>query len=183
MGLDLYTYEDNSILRTIVHWIVDIAVVVSFAWFIVFGYLNQTIVNGHSMSPTLEADDICLVDRISYSVGSPRRYDIVLFERSDTGQPNVKRVIGLPGETVQIISGVIYIDGEPLDDEHIKHISLSGIAENPVLLEEDEYFLLGDNADSSEDSRFPNIGNVDRKDIIGKIWFRLVPMEELGFIK
>ena len=62
-------------------------------------------------------------------------------------------------------------------------VSLPPLAQNPVLLEEDEYFLLGDNADSSEDSRFPNIGNVDRKDIIGKIWFRLVPMEELGFIK
>ncbi len=180
--MGLYTYEDNSILRTIIHWIVDIAVVVSFAWFLVFGYLNQTIINGHSMSPTLEADDICLIDRIAYSVGSPDRYDIVVFKREDSGQPNVKRVIGLPGETIQIISGSVYINGTQLVDESLDHISLSGIADNPVVLQDDEYFLLGDNADSSEDSRFANIGNVRRENIMGRVWFRISPVEEMGFI-
>ena len=183
MGLDLYTYEDNSILRTVVHWIVDIACVVSFAWFIVFGYLNQTIINGHSMLPALEANDMCLVDRISYSIGSPKRYDIVVFTREDSGQPNVKRIIGLPGETVQIISGSVYINGTRLADESLGHISLSGIAENPVVLQDDEYFLLGDNADSSEDSRFANIGNVKRDSIQGKVWFRIRPLEDMGFIE
>lgn len=181
--MGMYTYEDNSILRIIVHWIVDIAVVISFAWFLVFGYLNQTIVNGHSMSPVLEADDMCLVDRISYSVGDPERFDIVLFERGDTGQANIKRVIGLPGETVQIQNGAVYINGQQLMDERIGHISLAGIAENPVVLRDGEYFLLGDNADSSEDSRFANIGNVPRESIRGRIWFRIRPLDELGFIE
>ena len=181
--MGLYTYEDNSILRTIVHWIVDIAVVISFAWFLVFGYLNQTIVTGHSMSPTLEADDMCLVDRVAYSVGDPRRFDIVLFEREDTGQFNIKRVIGLPGETVQIMNGMVYINGEALSDPRVGHISLAGIAENPVVLQEGEYFLIGDNADSSEDSRFANIGNVKRGNIQGKIWFRIRPLDGLGFIE
>ncbi len=180
--MELYTYEDNSILRSVVHWIVDIAVIVSFAWFIVFGLLSQTMVTGHSMSPTLEADDLCLIDKISYSIGSPSRFDVVVFEREDTGQTNIKRVIGLPGETVQVISGSVYIDGEELTDERIDHISLSGIAENPVVLQGDEYFLLGDNADSSEDSRFSNIGNVKRRNIIGKVWFRISPFENIGFI-
>ena len=180
--MGVYIYEDNSILRTVVHWIVDIAVVISFAWFLVFGYLNQTIVNGHSMMPTLEAGDMCLVDRISYSVGDPKRYDVVVFIREDSGQPNIKRVIGLPGETIQIISGMVYINGERLEDERLDHISLSGIAENPVVLQEDEYFLIGDNADSSEDSRFSNIGNVRRDNIRGKIWFRISPFEDIGFI-
>ena len=79
--MGMYIYEDNSILRAVVHWIVDIAVVISFAWFLVFGYLNQAIVNGHSMMPTLEAGDMCLVDRISYSVGDPKRYDVVVFNK------------------------------------------------------------------------------------------------------
>ncbi|MDO4438494.1 MAG: signal peptidase I [Eubacteriales bacterium] len=181
--MGLYTYEDNSTLRGIIHWVVDIIVVISFAWFIVFSFFDSTIINGHSMSPTLEADDMCLVNRLSYDLGNPKRFDIVVFERNDTNKTNVKRVIGLPGETVQIISGAIYINGEKISDESISNISLPGIAENPVELQDDEYFLLGDNADSSEDSRFSNIGNVKRDKIIGKVWFRLKPFKSIGLIK
>lgn len=180
--MGLYTYDDNSTLRTVIHWIVDLIVVASFAWFLVFSFLNQTIISGHSMSPTLQADDMCLVNRLVYDLGDPKRFDVVMFERSDMTQYNVKRVIGLPGETVQIVSGSVYINNRKLDDPRIGNISLPGIAENPVELQEGEYFLLGDNADSSEDSRFTNIGNVKREQIKGKLWFRLKPLRELGLI-
>lgn len=182
MGFDLYTYEDNSKLRSVVHWITDIIVVAAFAWFLVYGLLNQTIINGHSMSPTLEAGDICLVNRLAYDLGTPERFDVVVFEREDTGQQNVKRVVGLPGDTLQIVSGSVYIDGQRLEDPRIGVLSLPGLAETPVTLGEDEYFLLGDNADSSEDSRFINIGNVRRQNIKGKVWFRLQPFQSMGLI-
>lgn len=181
--MGLYTYEDNSILRSVVHWICDLIVVVAFAWFLVYGFLNQTIISGHSMSPTLEAEDMCLVNRLAYDVGDPKRYDIVVFEREDTKQTNVKRVIGLPGDSIQIVAGSVYVNNRKLNDPRIGNVSLPGIAENPVELSEGEYFLLGDNADSSEDSRFSNVGNVRREAIRGKVWFRLKPFRNIGLIR
>ena len=185
MGLDLYTYEDNSILRTVVHWIVDIACVVSFAWFIVFGYLNQTIINGHSMSPTLEAEDMCLVNRLAYDVGDPKRYDIVVFEREDTKQTNVKRVIGLPGETVQIIDGYVYINGELLESDiyGAEPMESGQLADQPITLGADEYFVLGDNRNHSSDSRDPSVGVLKRSDLLGRAWVRIYPFDKAGFIR
>ena len=99
-------------------------------------------------------------------------------------KPNVKRVIGLPGETVQIKNGQIYIDDKPLEaDKGLGQVSLAGLAENPVVLEEDEYFLLGDNRDSSEDSRFVKIGNVKRRQIRGKVWLRLIPFIDFKLVE
>ena len=105
------------------------------------------------MKNTINEGDRIIASRIAYLRDEPERYDIILFYfPDDESQIFVKRVIGLPGETVAIMDGGVYIDGSRLEDERLDHISLSGIAENPVVLQEDEYFLLGDNADSSEDS-------------------------------
>ena len=169
-------------MRTVIHWIVDLVVMVSIAWFAVYGLFNQVIVSGHSMAPALEVGDMCLVNRLSYDIGKPKRFDIVLFEREDSGQQNIKRVIGLPGETVQIVSNSIYINNRRLYDESAVSITNAGIAENPVVLQKDEYFLMGDNESSSEDSRFANIGNVKRQNIRGKLWFKLRPLSGLGFL-
>jgi signal peptidase I len=183
MSMDLFTYEDNSILRSVIRGIVYVIVLVSLAWFLVYAFMGQTIINGQSMSPVLNAEDVCLVDRLSYDLGRPGRFDIVLFERADSEKLNVKRVIGLPGETVQIMNGVVFINDERLLDERIGSISLAGIAENVVELGRDEYFVLGDNADSSEDSRFPNIGNVTRNSIKGRLWLKIRPVSEIGLLK
>ena len=105
-----------------------------------------------------------------------------MFEREDH-KKNVKRIIGLPGETVQIKGGFIFINGEVLSvEDGLEQVSLAGRADTPIQLEQDEYFLLGDNRDSSEDSRFSNIGNVKREQIYGKVWFRILPLLKLDFI-
>ena len=85
--------------------------------------------------------------------------------------------------SVQVIDNRIYIDGEPLDEEGLDQVILAGIAENPVTLGEDEYFLLGDNRDQSEDSRFANVGNVRREQIQGKVWLRLLPLVDIGLVE
>ena len=180
--MGLYTYDDNKLLRLLIRMLVYFIVIISTAWFTVYAFMGQTIINGQSMSPVLSAEDVCLVNRLKIDLLKPGRYDIVLFERADTGKLNVKRIIGLPGETVQIKEGRIYINGEELEDERLGNISLPGIAENIVELADDEYFVLGDNAESSEDSRFANIGNVKRETIKGKIWFRIKPAGKIGFI-
>ena len=164
--------EETSTLRKAVGWIVDIVVVISLAWFVVYAFGTRVKISGQSMMPGLSGGDLVLMDRLSYDLGNPKRFDVVVFAREDR-RTNVKRVIGLPGETVQITGGTIYIDGKPL----------KGLAENPVILEADEYFLLGDNRDSSEDSRFENIGNVRRSQIIGKVWFRVLPLMGIGPVK
>ena len=180
--MEFYNSEENNRIRHVVNWIVDITVVIAFAWFIVYAYGTQIPIAGHSMTPLLQSEDIVLMDRLSYDFGKPDRFDVVVFEREDQ-KMNVKRVIGLPGETVQIKGGYIFIDGELLNAEDgLEQVSLAGRADTPIKLEDNEYFLLGDNRDSSEDSRFPNIGNVKREQIQGKVWFRMFPLLKLDFI-
>ncbi len=177
-----YTYDDNHYLRLILRIEVFFIVLISLAWFIVYGFMGQTVISGQSMSPVLNSEDVCLINRLKYDLSNPDRYDIVLFVRDDD-EMNIKRIVGLPGETVRIADGSVYINGEKLEDERLGNVLLAGIAENEVVLGEDEYFVLGDNTESSEDSRFASIGNVSRDSISGKIWFKIKPLSELGFIR
>ena len=180
--LDFYINEDTALLRRIARWAVDVVVTIALAWFLVYGFCGQVRISGNSMQPLLEASDVVLVNRLAYDLGKPKRYDVVVFGSEDR-KNNVKRVIGLPGETVQIIGGLVYIDGAPLEDEsRLEQVSLAGRAGSPITLGEDEYFLLGDNRDSSEDSRFANVGNVKADQIQGKVWLRILPILKLGFL-
>ena len=181
--MDFYVNEDTAWLRKAVRWAVNVVLVLACAWFLVYSFCTQVPVSGGSMQPVLDADDVVLANRLVYDVGKPERFDIVVFEREDH-KKNVKRVIGLPGETVQIKGGYIFIDGQLLNaEDDLEQVSLAGRADTPIKLEDDEYFLLGDNRDSSEDSRFPNIGNVKREQIQGKVWFRMFPLLKLDFIR
>lgn len=181
--MELYQIEETNRLRRIINWIVDIVVMLSLAWLVVYEFGAQILIVGQSMTPELNGGDVVLMDRLTYDFEEPKRFDVVVFEREDH-KSNVKRIIGLPGETVQIQSGYIYINGQYLDiDRDLNQVSLAGMAQNPIVLAEDEYFLLGDNRDSSEDSRFANIGNVKREQIRGKIWLRLVPIIEIKLVK
>ncbi|HCY60761.1 MAG TPA: signal peptidase I, partial [Lachnoclostridium sp.] len=111
------------------------------------------------------------------------RFDVVVFEREGQ-QPGIKRIIGLPGETVQIKNGSVYINGELLKAENgLAEATIAGVAEYPVELGDDEYFLLGDNRESSEDSRFSGIGNIKRENLIGRVWLRFQPFSRLGFVR
>ena len=180
--MEFYINEDTAWLRRSIRGGVNMVVVLACAWFLVYGFCGQVQVSGNSMQPLLDAGDVVLVNRLIYDVGKPERFDIVVFEREDN-KKNVKRVIGLPGETIQIKGGFVFIDGECLNAENgLEQVSLAGRAENPVQLAEDEYFLLGDNRDSSEDSRFSNIGNVKEEQIQGKVWFRILPLLNIDFI-
>ena len=177
--------RETPFLRSIVYWAADLAAVAVLAVFVVLFFCDRVTVTGHSMEPVLEADDVVLVNRVEYHFRNPERFDIIVFARENSGavKTYVKRIIGLPGETVQIVDGTVYINGTPLAEEAFAYVTLSGLAEDPVVLGEDEYFVLGDNRDSSEDSRFVGIGNVKRSQIIGRVWFRISPFENLGSIR
>lgn len=181
--MEFYQVEETNMLRRVIGWLVDIIVAITLAWFVVYGFGTQIRIVGQSMMPGLRENDVVLMNRLVYDLGSPKRFDVVVFEREDQ-KSNVKRIIGMPGEMVQIKNGTIFVNGERLETpEGLEEVSLAGLAENPVTLEDDEYFLLGDNRDGSEDSRFANIGNVKRKQIQGKIWLRLMPLIDIEFVE
>lgn len=146
------------------------------AFVVIFCFGVRTSVIGVSMEPALYNGQEVLIDQFIYRISSPRRNDIVVFlpNGNQNSHSYLKRVVGLPGETVQIIEGYVYIDGVMLDeDDTYDKIADPGIAQNPILLGNDEYFVLGDNRNNSEDSRSGNVGTVSKKTIIGKAWFHM----------
>ena len=111
--LDFYENREENRLQAAIGWIVDVIVMVLLAAFAVYCFGTRVQMRGSSMRPALESGDVVLINRLAYDLGSPKRFDIAAFARDDSSF-NIRRVIGLPGETVQIIEGTIYIDGEPL---------------------------------------------------------------------
>jgi signal peptidase I len=126
------------------------------------------------------------VDKLSYRFHDPERYDIIVFPLLQEEETFlIKRIIGLPGETVQIDEeGNIYVDGEVIDESYGREVIVNpGRAYEPVELGEDEYFVLGDNRNNSVDGRDPSVGNIKREDIIGRAWLRIWPLNKIGFVK
>ncbi|MBR5474678.1 MAG: signal peptidase I [Lachnospiraceae bacterium] len=179
-SLDFYSIENEEHrLRSVVNWIVDIVVAIVLAVLLVTWFGDRATVNGHSMEPVLKAEDVVLIDEFSYQISEPERLDIVLYQLGE--KTSIKRIVGLPGETIQIKNGYLYIDGVVKQlPSSLAEVVLAGLAEEEITLGSDEYFLLGDNRESSEDSRFEKVGNVAREQILGKIWFRVSPFVEMG---
>lgn len=177
--------EVRSLMRELLGMLIYVAVVLALT-FAVITYVGQrTQVNGESMYPTLYDGDNLIVDKLSYRFHEPERFDIIVFPYQYKEKTYyIKRVIGLPGETVQIIDGYVYIDGKELDENYGREVMRDAVlASEKITLGEDEYFVLGDNRNASEDSRFPDVGNIKREDIIGKAWVRIWPLDRLGFMK
>ena len=181
--MEFYQEPEESKIQIFVHWIVDIVVVIAFACYLVYAVGSRVEISGSSMSPVLNSGDEVLINRLAYDLGSPERYDIAVFQKEKSSY-NTKRIIGLPGETVQIKNNRIYINGVMLQaDGKLAYATIAGAAEYPIKLGEDEYFLLGDNRESSEDSRFAGIGNIKSSQLVGKVWLKFQPVNEIGFIK
>ncbi len=155
--------------------------------FLVVTYIGQrTKVIGSSMEPMLSDGDNLIVDKISYRISDPERFDIIVFPfRYEEKTYYIKRIIGLPGETVYIDEeGSIYINGEILDESYGREVVKDpGRAYEPIVLGEDEYFVMGDNRNNSTDSRDPVVGNIHRDELIGKAWVRIWPLNKMGMIK
>lgn len=188
-GLSFYERKEKmkpSTWKEIFSYIFLMFMVSFLALVIVLMFGMRTSVIGVSMEPTLCNSQEVFINKISYLLFSPGRGDVIVFRPNGNENAHyyVKRVIGLPGETVQIKGGQIYIDGEKLEDYTFDKIENEGLAETPYLLGEDEYFVLGDNRNNSEDSRSGNIGAVHRDYIVGRAWFCLAKENVgMGFIK
>lgn len=174
------------IVKEVITWIVEIAIVLVIAFVFVYYIGLRTSVVGSSMAPTLENKQEILVNRFIYLVSDPKPNDIVVFlpNGNEKAHYYVKRVIGVPGDTVQIQDGAVYVNGE-LFEEAVETAAIldAELAADEILLGEDEYFVLGDNRNNSEDSRYANIGNVKKEYIIGKAWFVVSPYKDFGFLE
>lgn len=159
-------------IKKIFGWILLVAAAAILGYgFVTFCY-RDVYMSGSSMNPTIEDGDKCVVSRLSYYLGKPDRYDIVAYKQREDGNSyyDIKRVIGLPGETVLIENGRIYIDGTELTDMPCSdYIFTGGLADSDYTLGDEEYFLLGDNVNNSRDSRYVNIGSIKESEILGKV--------------
>ena len=176
----------KKVLREILNTSLYLLGVLCLVYLVIHFVGQRTQVQGSSMEPMLSTEDNLIVDKLSYRFHDPERYDIIVFPApSERETFYIKRIIGLPGETVQIDDeGNIYVDGEVIEDLYGREtIRDPGRAYEPIELGEDEYFVLGDNRNNSTDGRDPKVGNIRRENIIGKAWLRIWPLEKFGFIK
>ena len=183
--------EDVNIVKELLSLIIYIGIVVLLCYFIINFVGCRSRVDGDSMEPTLSDGNNLWVDKLSYTFGEPERFDVIIFNY-DEDTTYVKRIIGLPGETVRIDqNGNIFITGESGKEQLLKENygnekikpNYLGRANQPVYLNEDEYFVLGDNRNNSRDSRWADVGNVKMEDIVGKVVLRIYPLTEIGVVK
>lgn len=178
--------KEQGLLSTLLGWVVYLLVIVILTYVIITFVGQRTVVSGSSMETTLSDGDNLIVDKISYRFKDPERFDIIVFPyKYEAHTYYIKRIIGMPGDTIQIIDGYVYIDGKLLESDIYGNevMEYASLASTPIELGEDEYFVLGDNRNHSSDSRDPSVGVLTREDLIGKAWVRVYPFDEMGVIK
>lgn len=181
------TKVDASVFREVLSYLFWIAISAAIAVVIMIVWGLRTNVIGNSMEPGLYSGQHILIDRLIYGLSEPKYGDIIAFvpNGNENSHYYIKRVIGVPGDTILIQDGQIYIDGFLLDEgDKYDKIADPGIAETEIYLKTDQFFVLGDNRNFSEDSRSGNIGVVEKSYIVGKVWYKLSKnLAEVGFVK
>ncbi|MBO5072290.1 MAG: signal peptidase I [Eubacterium sp.] len=176
--------ERHPLLRTILSVLICITVALILSLLITKYVAHHTSVEGSSMEPTLYNGDQLIVEKFSYYFHEPERYDVIVFPFSENVS-YIKRIIGVPGDIIQIKNGVIYLNGEEMDEHYGKEelIREPGLAEEEIVLNEDEYFVLGDNRNASVDSRKEEVGIIKRSQIQGKAWVRFYPFDQMTAVE
>ena len=179
----------EMIKKTLIHvgiWLLGLLIVIALGVFAVRGFGIKTVIIDQSMNPTLQNEDVVLLNKLSYKIGSPKRMDVVAVRigASENSPTYVRRIIGLPGETVQIKDGKVYIDDTELEltfnDAAIEN---AGVAEKGETLGDNEYFVLCDDYNNNrDDSRLDSIGTIDSDQILGKVWLIRSPLSRLGLV-
>ena len=173
----------NRRTRSITVWVIEIIITLALSAVFAFAFCSSVTIQESSMDPTFQAGNKVLINRTSYVVGRVKRGDLIAYSNSERtdASVHVKRVVGLPGETIQIRDGLILINGQTYtEDREVAAITFGGLAEAGITLGADEYFVLGDNRNNSEDSRYTDVGNIKRSDILGKVWLIISPRSSFG---
>jgi signal peptidase I len=169
--------------------ILEIPIILLISFTLVFGFVRPVVAAPYriptpSMVPTLMIQDRLLVNKLAYDINSPERGDIVLFEDQEGGpDPLIKRVVGLPGETIELRGGEVHVNGDPLDEPYLERRTCLRAMPitcsfGPVKVPEDHYFMMGDNRTNSKDSRF--FGPVPEEDVMGEALVRFWPVSRAG---
>lgn len=176
--------EEINLVKELVGMVLYVIFVIFVVWFVVHFVGQRTEVSGDSMYDTLEDGDNLWINKIGYRFKDPERFDIVVFPYQDSEVYYIKRIIGLPGDWVRIDQeGTIYINNEPLEEDYGYEViepSMIGRADHNLVLGEDEYFVMGDNRNNSKDSRFEDVGNIKRDQLVGKAVLRIWPLSKFG---
>lgn len=174
----------GSIATSVIKTGLFILLILVVTYLLVTYVFRKTIVHNVSMMNTLYDGDNIIMDELSYNTGDPKRYDIICFKSYKERDLLIKRVIGLPGETVHIEDGEIFINGKKIKDKAgLEKIENPGLASGDIELLDDEYFVIGDNRDESIDSRSEDVGNVRRREILGKAVLVIWPVKHIKVIK
>ena len=172
----------NPLLRNIAEWIVSILLGI-LLFLVVRNFLFRLAhVEGNSMEPTLLHGDMVILNRFSYLFSDPRLGDIVAFPYpQDPSEYYIKRIVAVPGDTVDLRNGTFYVNGSPLDDDFSYDLILArGDVDFPITIEEGRYFVLGDNRNGSVDSRFQSVGTIQSSEMVGRVAIRLWPIGRFG---
>lgn len=183
--LEDHSKKRKEIFLRVVLWILEIAVVLFVAYAITHFGLEKMTVSGDYMKPTLKDDDKILINKMSYHIHKVKRNDVVVVKHdgSQHSYYTIERVIGLPGEKLQIKDGCVYINGKKLKEKYdFPKMENGGLALEEMKLGADEYFMLCDNRNACEDSRNANVGNVLKSDIVGKAWIRTNSITLINYI-
>ena len=178
----------NRIMRELLNTAIYLLCVLGAVWLVITFVGQRTEVEGASMENTLHNGDNLIVDKLSYRFHDPERFDIIVFPfQFQDNTYYIKRIIGLPGETVQIMDdGSIYINGEKLEENYGMEVikpETIGRAAEPIELGENEYFVMVDNNNKNNDNRTDMVGNIKRENIIGKAWLRIWPVSDFGVLQ
>ncbi len=188
-GLSFYKKRrkmNSKILKEISGWVIGILLSIFLAFITVYSIGMTTSVIGVSMEPSLYNGQTIFINRLSYKLSGPKIGDVIVFlpNGNEKSHYYVKRVVATAGDTVKIVGGILYVNGEPQEENEFDKMADAGIAENEIVLQKDECFVLGDNRNNSEDSRSANVGIVKEKDIVGRAWFHWgCPESGIGFVK
>lgn len=163
-----------------------ILVIIVFALLIHNFVIEQVVVSGESMENTLHNQERLLVEKCSYYFNNPERFDIIVFKPRyvPKGIYYIKRVIGLPGETIQIKGNKIYVNGKVIEENYGKEmIQDAALAKNKITLGKNDFFVLGDNRNNSRDSRNADVGVVPKDSILGKAFIRIWPLNQISILQ
>ena len=177
----------NKVLKEFLNTAIYLLCVLGAVWIVITFVGQRTEVEGASMENTLHNGDNLIVDKLSYRFRDPERFDIIVFPfQYQANTYYIKRIIGLPGETVQIMEdGSIYINGEKMEESYGREViqpETIGRAAEPIVLGEDEYFVMGDNRNNSHDSRYWNNHFVKKEKILAKAIVRWFPVTKIEWL-
>ncbi len=175
----------EHILNNLFQWFIIVLSGAIFGYAVItFGFQTVTVV-GPSMNKTLEDGEVVIVNKLTYKISDIERYDVIAYSLIENdGYYDIKRVIGMPGEKITIKDGYIYINDKQLQNPPFNEkIITSGLASEGVTLGDGEYFVLGDNVNNSEDSRYTNVGNISKVEILGKVSYIIKAEDKKGKVK